>query len=73
MKNAKNWKKQKKRKQINKDWFDEDCAKVNEEKNAARERAIENNTRRAKNAYKLARKRRGVCLEKRQGSSTKRL
>jgi hypothetical protein len=27
---------------------------VNEEKNAARERAIQNNTRRAKNVYKLA-------------------
>jgi hypothetical protein len=44
------------RKQANKDWFDEECAKVNEEKNAARERAIQNNTRRAKNAYKLSRK-----------------
>jgi hypothetical protein len=29
---------------------------VNEEKNAARERAIQNNTMGAKNAYKLARK-----------------
>jgi hypothetical protein len=28
---------------------------VNEQKNAARERAIQNNTREAKNAYKLAR------------------
>jgi hypothetical protein len=43
------------RKQANKEWFDEECAKVTEEKNAARERAIQNNTRRAKNAYKLAR------------------
>jgi hypothetical protein len=43
------------RKQANKEWFDEECAKVNEEKNAARERAIQNNTRGAKNAYKLAR------------------
>jgi hypothetical protein len=42
-------------KQENKEWFDEQCAKVNEEKNAARERAIQNNTRGAKNAYKLAR------------------
>jgi hypothetical protein len=43
------------RKQANKWWFDEKCAKVNEEKYAARERAIQNNTRGAKNAYKLAR------------------
>jgi hypothetical protein len=33
------------RKQANKEWFDEECAEVNEEKNAARERAIQNNTR----------------------------
>jgi hypothetical protein len=39
------------RKQANKVWFDEKCARKNEEKNAARERAIQNNT---KNAYKLA-------------------
>jgi hypothetical protein len=43
------------RKQANKEWFDEECAMVNEEKNAARERAIQNNTRGTKNAYKLAR------------------
>jgi hypothetical protein len=43
------------RKQANKDWFDEKCAKVNEEKNAARELAIQIKTKRAKNAYKLAR------------------
>jgi hypothetical protein len=43
------------RKQANKEWFEEECAGVNEEKNAARERAIQNNTRGAKNAYKLAR------------------
>jgi hypothetical protein len=63
------------RKQTNKEWFDEECAEVNEEKNTARERAIQKNTRRAKNTYtyKLARTRRAVCLEKRQGSSTKRL
>jgi hypothetical protein len=30
------------RKQANKEWFDEECAEVNEEKNAARERAIQN-------------------------------
>jgi hypothetical protein len=41
------------RKQANKEWFDEECAKVNEEENAARERAIQ--TRGAKNAHKLAR------------------
>jgi hypothetical protein len=33
------------RKQANKQWFDEECAEVNEEKNAAREQAIQNNTR----------------------------
>jgi hypothetical protein len=43
------------RKQANKEWFDKKCAKRNDEKNAARERAIQNNTRGAKNAYKLAR------------------
>jgi hypothetical protein len=41
------------RKQANKEWFDAECAKVNEEKNAARERAIQNNIRGAKNANKL--------------------
>jgi hypothetical protein len=35
--------------------FDEEYAKVNEEKNITRERAIQINTRGAKNAYKLAR------------------
>jgi Fe-S-cluster containining protein len=29
------------RKQANKEWFDEKCAKVNEEKNAAREQTIQ--------------------------------
>jgi hypothetical protein len=42
-------------KQANKEWFDEECAKVNEEKKAARERAIHIKTRGAKNVYKLAR------------------
>jgi hypothetical protein len=56
------------RKQANKEWFDEECAKVNEEKNATRERAIQNNTRGAKNANKLARTKNGVCSEKRQGN-----
>jgi hypothetical protein len=41
------------RKQANKEWFDKECAKVNEEKNAVRERAIQNSIRGAKNAYKL--------------------
>jgi hypothetical protein len=41
------------RKQANKEWFDEECAKVNEEKNAAKERAIQTKTRGANNAYKL--------------------
>jgi hypothetical protein len=51
------------RKQVNKEWFDEECAKVNEEKNATRNRAIQINTRGAKNAYKLARTRESVCKE----------
>jgi hypothetical protein len=45
------------RKQAYKEWFDEECAEVNEEKNTARERAIQTKTRGAKNAYKLARTR----------------
>jgi hypothetical protein len=43
------------RKQANKEWFDEECAKVNEEKNAPWERAIQIKIRGAKNAYILAR------------------
>jgi hypothetical protein len=39
------------KKQANKEWFDEECAKVNKEKNAASERAIQTKTRGAKNAY----------------------
>jgi hypothetical protein len=42
------------RKQANKEWFDEECAKGNDEKNAARERGIQTKTRGAKSAYKLA-------------------
>jgi DNA segregation ATPase FtsK/SpoIIIE-like protein len=44
------------RKEANKELFDEECAMVNEEKNATRERAIQIKTRGVKNAYKLARK-----------------
>jgi hypothetical protein len=33
------------RKQANKEWLDEECGRVNEEKNAARERAIKIKTR----------------------------
>jgi hypothetical protein len=33
------------RKQANKEWFDEECSKVNEEKNAAKERTIQIKTR----------------------------
>jgi hypothetical protein len=42
------------RKQANKEWFEEECAMVNEEKNAGRERPIQIKTRGTKNAYKLA-------------------
>jgi hypothetical protein len=61
------------KKQTNKDeeWFDEECAKVNEEKNTVRERAIQIKTRGAKNAYKPARTKESVCSEIRRGSSTK--
>jgi intergrase/recombinase len=53
------------KKQANKEWFDEECAKVKREKNTAIERAIQNNTRDAKNAYKLARtKERGLFRKK---------
>jgi hypothetical protein len=61
------------RKQANKEWFAEECSMVNEEKNAARERAIQNNTGGAKNAYKLARPKERRLFRKKQGSSTKRL
>jgi hypothetical protein len=60
------------RKQAYKEWFDEECAKMNEVKNAARGRTIQNNTR-AKNANKLARTKERRLFRKRQGSSTKRL
>jgi hypothetical protein len=43
------------RKQARKEWFDEECARVNEEKNAARKRAIQIKPRGVKNAYKLTR------------------
>jgi hypothetical protein len=43
------------RKQANEEWFDEGCAKLNVEKNATSERAIQIKTRGAKNAHKLAR------------------
>jgi hypothetical protein len=42
-------------KKANKEWFDEECAKVNEEKNAAKKRAIHKES---------------IFSEKRQGSST---
>jgi hypothetical protein len=61
------------RKQANKEWFDEECAKVNEEKNATKERPIQSKTRGAKNAFKLARTKERRLFRKRQGSSTKRL
>jgi hypothetical protein len=61
------------RKHANKEWFDEDCAKMNEEKNAARERALQNNTRRAKNACKLARMKERRLFKKKARQTTKRL
>jgi hypothetical protein len=61
------------RKQANKEWFHEECTKLNEEKNAAREQAIQIKTRGAKNAYKLARTKNKRLFRKKEGSSTKRL
>jgi hypothetical protein len=61
------------RKQAHKEWFDEVCAKLNEEKNTARERAIQIKTRGVKNAYKLARTKEKRLFRKTQGSSAKRL
>jgi hypothetical protein len=52
------------RKQVNKEWFDEECVKVNEEKNAARKRAIQIKTRAAKNAYKPARTKERLLFRK---------
>jgi hypothetical protein len=59
------------RKQANKEWFEEECAKVNEEKNAARERVIQIKTRGTKKQTSPY-KREAVVKKKRQGSSTKR-
>jgi hypothetical protein len=59
------------RKQANKDWFDEECAKVNEEKNAARERATQIRTRGARNAYKVARTKERRLFRKKQGRLSK--
>jgi hypothetical protein len=60
------------RKEVNKKRFDEECAEVNEEKNATREKAIQNNT--PEEPRMLTNKPaqiRGVCLVR--GSLTKRL
>jgi hypothetical protein len=61
------------RKQSNKEWFDEKCAKLNKKKIAARDRAIQIKTRGAKNDYKLARTKERRLFREKQGSSTKRL
>jgi hypothetical protein len=58
------------RKQTSKEWFDEKCAKVNEEKNATSERAIQIKTRGANNAHKLVRTKERRLFRKRQGSSS---
>jgi hypothetical protein len=61
------------RKQANKEWFDKECAEVDEEKNAAREQAIQNNTRGAKNANKLALTKEEHLFRNKQSRSTKKL
>jgi hypothetical protein len=58
------------RKQANKEWLEEECAKVNEEKNAAGGRAIQIKTRGTKNAYKLARTKEAFVQKK--GKSARR-
>jgi hypothetical protein len=60
------------RKQANKEWFDEECAEVNEEKNAARDRAIQIKTRGAKNAYKLARTKERRFVQKKDKATRRR-
>jgi hypothetical protein len=59
------------RKQRNKEWFDKECTQVNEENNAARERAIRIKTRGVKNAYQLARTKKRRLFRKKQSSSRK--
>jgi hypothetical protein len=61
-----------KRKQANKEWFDEECVMVNEEKNAAREPSKSKPEEPRMLTNKPAQKR-GLCSEKRHGSSKKRL
>jgi hypothetical protein len=60
------------RKQANKEWFDEECAQVNEEKNAARKRAIQMKTRGVKNVYKLARTKERRLLRKKGKAARRR-
>jgi hypothetical protein len=43
------------RKQAGKEWFDEECVKMDEEKNACRANAIHRRTRAAKDKYRQAR------------------
>jgi hypothetical protein len=53
------------RKQAGKEWFDEECEKVNEEKNACRANTIHRRTRAAKEIYRQARsKERDLFLKK---------
>jgi hypothetical protein len=51
-------------KQAYKEWFDEECAEVNEEKNAARERAIQNNTRGPKKSLQTSPDKREAFVQK---------
>jgi hypothetical protein len=55
------------------EWFDEECAKGNEKKNAVTEQTIQIKFKRANIAYKLARTKERRLFRKKQGSSTKRL
>jgi hypothetical protein len=51
--------------QAGKEWFDEECEKVNEEKNACRANAIHRRTKAAKEIYRQARsKERNLFKEK---------
>jgi hypothetical protein len=60
------------RKQAYKEWLDEECAEVNEERNAARERAIQIKTRGVKNAYKLARTKKKAFVQKKGKAARRR-
>jgi hypothetical protein len=60
------------RKQANKELFDEECAKRNEEKNGARERAIQTKTRGAKKSLQTCPDKREKFVEKKGKAARRR-